>query len=197
MSVQPSTRAARTHWAIDPEGTSVEFVIGRLPIHRVRGRFTGVRGWAVTGAGALDGAEVEVEIAAQSINTGLAIRDRHLNWEPFLHTERFPAITFHSTRVEEIAPDHLLVFGSLTIRDVTRLVVLDSRVEHRDGERARITATATLDRRDFGIGPRLMGLTSGNEVMVRIVLELRAAGEPYVWSAEETGTASRWSEEAL
>jgi polyisoprenoid-binding protein YceI len=174
MAIQGGVSDTQTHWEIDSENTSVEFVIGRFPIHRVRGHFGRVRGSAVTQDDAPDHSTIEVEMAGASIATGIKMRDGHLRNARFLDTERFPLITFRSTRVEGRGQDGLRVSGDLTIRDVTRQVILDATVSRRDGERAKVSATTAFDRRDFGIGPKAMTLMAGNDVAVRITLELRA-----------------------
>ncbi len=174
MALQDVVTGTQTHWEIDPENTSVEFTIGRFPILRVRGHFVRVRGSAVAHAYSPAYATIEVEIDAASIDTGIKMRDAHLRTAGFLDVERFPTITFRSTRVEDLGQDRLRVFGQLTIHGMTRQVVLDATVEHRDSEHAKITATTVLDRRDLTIGPKAMGLMVGNDVAAQITLELRA-----------------------
>jgi polyisoprenoid-binding protein YceI len=174
MALHTISSTPQTYWEIDPENTSIEFAIGKSFLHRVRGRFHGVRGSVVTRGDQIDDATIEVEIDAASIGTRLKVRDRHLREDRFLGVERFPTISFVSTRVEEHGPDQFRVFGELTIRGIPRQIVLDARVEQRDAEGGTIAAHAVLDRRDFQIGPKPMGLVVGNAVAVQIALTLRA-----------------------
>ncbi len=174
MAVHNISSTPRTHWEIDPARTSIEFVIGATPLHRVRGRFHGVRGSVVTTGDRASGATAQIEIDAGSIDTGLKIRDAHLRTGQFLDVDRFPTISFTSMQIEDRGWDGLGVTGELTIRGISRQVALEARIEERDGNSARIIARTTLDRRDFKLGPWAMGLTTGNEATVQITLALRS-----------------------
>lgn len=174
MALHNIITAPETHWEIDPESTSIEFTIGWSPLHRVHGRFHGVRGSVQTFGETADGARIQVDIDAASVDTGLAIRDRHLHYDLFLAVEHFPTIWFVSTDVEEDGANQLRVVGDLTVRGITREVLLEGTIEQRDARSARIEAHSVIDRRDFGIGPRPMGITAGNKTDVRIALVLHA-----------------------
>ena len=95
-------------------------------------------------------------IDASSIDTGVADRDAHLRSADFFDVERYPEITFKSTDVTQAAADRLRVTGALTIKGVTRDVVLDVEVlgQAKDpwgNERAAFSATTAIDRREFGL----------------------------------------------
>jgi polyisoprenoid-binding protein YceI len=174
MDLHTISSTPQTHWEIDPENTSIEFAIGKSHLHRVRGRFHGVRG-SVAGFGErADDVMIQVEIDAASIDTRVQLRDWHLRTGQFLAVKRFPTISFASIRVEDRVQQGLRVFGDLTIRGITQPIALDAAVDQRDDASARITAHTLLDRRAFKIGPRAMGLVVGNEVPVQIALALRA-----------------------
>lgn len=172
--------APQTHWEVDPENTTVEFAIGTSRLYRVRGRFRRVRGSVVEDGNPQDesgghtSATIEVEIDAASIDTNFKIRDWHLRTAQFLKVKRFPTISLGSARTEELGQDRFRVSGELSIRGVTRQIALDATVEHRDGQRIQIIASTVLDRRDFKIGPKPVGLVVGNDVAVQIALALRA-----------------------
>jgi polyisoprenoid-binding protein YceI len=174
MALHDISSTRQTHWEIDPERTIVEFTVGKSRLHRVRGGFGRVRGSAVTFGDGTGDAAIGVEIDTASIDTGFKVRDWHLRTGEFLGARRFPTISFESTRVEDLGQDGLRIVGELTIRGITRQIALDAAVEERDGERARVTAHTVLDRRDFKIGPKPMGLVVGNDVAVQIALALRA-----------------------
>jgi polyisoprenoid-binding protein YceI len=174
MALHNIISAPQTYWEVDPENTSVEFVIGWSPLHRVHGRFHGVHGSVFTTGDTAADAMIQIDIDAASIDTGLPIRDRHLQYDLFLAPERFPTISFVSTDVVDEGNGRLRVSGELTLRGLTREVVLDATVEQRDADRARIKAHTVLDRRDFKMGPPTMGLMAGNKTDVRIELALRA-----------------------
>jgi polyisoprenoid-binding protein YceI len=156
--MQQQTMADRT-WELDAAHTLAEFSTRHMMITTVKGRFGGVKGTIVADAAAPERAVVEVELDASSIDTRNEQRDAHLRSADFLDVANHPKITFSSTGVEGTwsePGDRFRVRGDLTIRGVTREVVLDVTFEGtgRDpwgGERASFTAAATLDRRDFGL----------------------------------------------
>jgi polyisoprenoid-binding protein YceI len=172
-----------TTWALDPAHTLVEFAAKHMMITTVKGRFSGVTGTAtVDGNGVATG--VEVEIDASSIDTRSEQRDAHLRSADFLDVAAHPVMVFRSTRVEGAwrrPGDEFSVVGELTIRGVTREVVLDVVFEGAGkdpwgGERASFSARAVLDRRDFGLtwnqALETGGLLVSNEL--RIALEVQA-----------------------
>ena len=147
----------RSVWAIDAKHSLVQVAVKHMMFTTVRGRFTGVRG-TIHCVDEADPscASVEAEIAAASIDTGDAQRDAHLRGEDFLDAERFPTITFKSTRVERVGEDELRVTGDLTIRGVTRETTLDTTYNGRGTnpwgqEVAGFTAETRLNRKDFGL----------------------------------------------
>ncbi len=173
MAVHNIASSLQTQWEIDPDNTTVEFSIGRSVLHRVHGRFRDVRGSAVAPGGGLNGAAIEAEVDATSIDTGITVRDRHLHNSRFLHTQRFSTLSFRSTSVEDLGQDQLRVLGGLTIRGITHDVTFTATIEQRATESVRIAASTVFDRRDFKLGPRLMGLIVGNDITVRAGLVLR------------------------
>jgi polyisoprenoid-binding protein YceI len=115
----------------------------------VRGRFDNVRGMIhlPSDGGA---AAVTVEIAADSVRTGISLRDRHLRGPLFLDAARHPLITFRGGDIMRW-PSHIAVPGSLTIRGVTRTEELRCSLETLDGRR-ELFGDVTLSRRAYGVG---------------------------------------------
>lgn len=138
-------------WTIDPAHSTVEFAVRHLGLATVKGRATKVSG-TITG-----GAEPAIEgvVEASSLTTFDETRDGHLQSPDFLDAGRFPTLRFHSTRVEAKG-DALVVAGELTIRGVTRPVVLEGRFSGRGSdpfgnERIGIELQGTIDRTAFGV----------------------------------------------
>jgi polyisoprenoid-binding protein YceI len=171
-------------WTLDTTHTLVEFSVRHMMITTVKGRFGEVSGSIVldeTGAG---GSSVEVEIDAAGIDTRVEQRDAHLRSADFLDAESFPKLHFRSRAVEGMTRqpgERFRVVGDLTIRGVTREVVLDAEYlgHGRDpwgGDRVSFTAETRIDRRDFGLtwnqGLEAGGVLVSNEV--RISLEVQA-----------------------
>lgn len=170
-----------TGWTIDAAHTEVGFEVKHLMISRVRGRFGAVSGTIRLDGEDLAGSSVEAEIDVASIDTRQEQRDAHLRSADFFDVERFPSIRFRSTRVERGSGNGFRVAGELTIRDVTREVVLEVEDEGRGkdpwgGDRAAFSARVTIDRRDFGLGWNQAletgGVLVGNDI--RISLEVQA-----------------------
>ena len=142
-------------WEIDRDHSNIEFVARHL-LSRVRGRFTEFAGLINVDA---DPARsfVEVAIQAASINSNHDERDAHLRNSDFLDVERFPVLSFHSTSVDPPDADgRFRVLGDLTIRDVTRPVLLDawylgSSDDPWGGKRAAFSARGEVDREDFDL----------------------------------------------
>jgi polyisoprenoid-binding protein YceI len=114
-------------WAIDTGYSVVQFGVKHLGFTTAHGRFTDIRGTIRCGDTAHPAfASVEVIIAAASIATGDIQQDTYLRSTDFLDVERYATISFTSTRVERMAKNRLGVTGNLTIRGVTRQVMLET-----------------------------------------------------------------------
>jgi polyisoprenoid-binding protein YceI len=168
-------------WKLDPAHAHVEFAVRHLMISRVKGQFSEVEGTVRIDGDDVTSAELEVQIDASSIDTRVDQRDEHLRSADFLDVEHFPNLKFHSTSVERTGEDTLKVTGHLTIRDVTREVVLDvtERGTAKDpwgGQRAGFGATTKIDRKEFGLtwnqALETGGVLVGDEVSINIDAEL-------------------------
>src|SRR5438067_9531779 len=111
-------------YVLDPSHTTVEFVGRHLMITKVRGRFTSFAG-QINIADVPEESSVEVTIDVGSVDSSDEKRDGHLLSPDFFDVERWPTITFRSTRVEPGKRGAWIVTGDLTVKGVTRPVVLD------------------------------------------------------------------------
>ena len=157
MTAGPATQT-RT-WQLDPTHSSVEFAVKHMMMTTVRGRFKDVAATLHGDRDHPDEAGVEATIQVASIDTGVADRDSHLRSADFFDADRFPQITFRSTRVEN-APrdegDRFRVAGELTIRDTKMVVVLDCEYLGRGTDpwgktRAGFSFRTEIDRREWGL----------------------------------------------
>ncbi len=149
------TETARTTWAIDAAHTAVEFSVRHLMISSVKGRFGTVTGTVVTDPDQTKG-DVDITIDAASIDTRQEQRDTHLRSADFFDVEKFPTLTFRSRKITEVRGDSFKVVGDLTIRGISREVVLDvtaqgTQADPWGGERAGFEATGKIKRSDFGL----------------------------------------------
>lgn len=168
-----------TTWKIDPVHTSVEFAVKHLMFTTVKGRFADVEGTINIVPNDPSRSSVRATIKAASIDTRTGQRDDHLRSVDFLYVEQYPELTFTSTRITG-DDDSFKVTGQLTIRGVTREVVLDASQEGSGkdpwgGERIGFSATTKLDRREFGLvwnqAIESGGVMVGNEVKVSIEVQ--------------------------
>jgi polyisoprenoid-binding protein YceI len=112
-------------WEIDSSHSGIQFTVRHLVIAKVRGQFSRWTGTVTAPDGDFARASLDVVIDAASIDTGVADRDAHLRSADFFDAEGYPEITFKSADVTRAASDRLRVAGALTIKGVTRDVVLD------------------------------------------------------------------------
>ena len=175
MSTQAA--AAQQTWTIDPGHSEASFAVKHLMISTVRGTFRNVSGTIALDEANPAGSHVEAEIDAASIDTRQEQRDTHLRSADFFDVEKHPALTFRSAKVESLGSGQFRVLGNLTIRDVTRAVVLDVEETGRGkdpwgGERIGYSATTKFDRTDFGLtwnqALETGGIMVGNEVKVTL-----------------------------
>jgi polyisoprenoid-binding protein YceI len=172
---------ATTTWAIDASHSHVAFAVKHLMISTVRGQFVDVSGTAVWNDEQPDRSRLEVRIGAASIDTREPQRDAHLRSGDFFDAERFPALTFVSRTIAGDLAREFTITGDLTIRDVTREVVLKGSAEGVTadpwgGQRAGFSATGTINRRDFGLtwnqALEAGGVLVGDDVKLTIDVEL-------------------------
>jgi polyisoprenoid-binding protein YceI len=165
-------------WRIDMAHSAVTFRVRHLGISWVNGRFTSWQGDLVFDPANPTGASVTARIATNSVNTQNERRDADIRSGNYLAVDSFPEMTFTSRRVEKVDDTHLRITGDLTIRGVTKSVVLDTEILGLlPGQRARrvaFTATTTIDRMDYGVvfnrlleGAQIVG----NEVRITIDIE--------------------------
>ncbi len=164
-------------WEIDSSHSGIHFSVRHLVIAKVRGQFARWTGSVVAEEGDLSRASLNVVIDSTSIETGVADRDTHLKSADFLDAANYPEIVFNSKQVEKLNNDRFRVSGELTIRGVSRDVVLDVEYagQAKDpwgNERAGFTAKASIDRRDFGLTWNQLLEAGGVMVGERIDIEI-------------------------
>ena len=148
-----------------------------MVVSKVRGRFTKFIGTVRLDDGDLSQSSIEASIDAASIDTGTAQRDTHLRSADFFDVDRFPELRFQSTRIEKLGGEGYRVIGDLTIRDVTREVVLEAEYAGRGkdpwgNERVAFAARTSIDRKDFGLGWNQVLEAGGVLVGDRVDIEL-------------------------
>jgi polyisoprenoid-binding protein YceI len=165
-------------WNIDATHSNVSFSVRHMMVSKVRGRFNGVSGRLVTGDDLLD-SSVTAEIDVTSFDTGNPQRDEHIRSADFLHATRFPTMTYRSSGLRWDG-DKLVVDGELTLHGITRPVPLTVELtgfgpDPYGGTRAGFSATAKINRKDFGIDTELPldggGVVIGDTVQISLDIE--------------------------
>ena len=168
-------------WNLDTSHSEVTFAVRHMMISTVRGKFNKFSGTIDFNEADPAKSTVDVSIDAASVDTRDEKRDGHLKSGDFFDVEKFPALTFKSTRVEKVSDNSGRVYGDLTIRDVTRPVVLD--VEYAGQARspwgttsAGFSATTKINRKDFGLTWNVAletgGVLVGEDISIAIEAEL-------------------------
>ena len=173
--VEPQPAAPVT-WQIDATHSELSFRIRHL-VSRVNGTFRDWKGTVVADPANLAGGSVNVEIQTASIDTRNERRDNHLKSADFFDAANHPAITFRSRRVE-VNGQELKVHGDLTIRGVTKPVVLEGRALGVTGEpgkrRIGFEAETTVNRLDYGVAWNRAaeggGVVLGDEVQIQMTV---------------------------
>ena len=172
----------QTIWKIDPSHSVVEFAVKHMMFATVKGRFATFAGEIVTTPEDPTEGEVNVTIDADSIDTRDAKRDEHLRSTDFFGVGDHPQIVFTSTRVEHEAGPGFKVHGDLTMKGVTRSIVLDaefngSGVNPWGQTVASWSATTEIDREEWGMGFNAALETGGVLIgtKIKLALEIEAA----------------------
>lgn len=173
-------------WIFDKPHSNLMFIARYAMLTKVRGHFTSFDGTIHVGERPED-SRVELTIDASSITTDNDMRDNHLRSGDFLDLQNHPTITFRSTKVEVLGEDRLRVTGDLTVRGVTKEVVLDTEYAGmaKDGygrTRVAFSARTEIDRDQFGVSWN-MALEAGGVLVgkrVQIELEIQALPESVV-----------------
>jgi len=182
-------------WTVDAAHSTVEFVARHLMVTKVRGRFADYDA-TITIADDPAASSVDVTIQVASVTTGDEGRDGHLTSPDFFDTANFPTLTFKSTKVTPVGSDTWKVDGDLTVKDVTKPVVLDVEfggvaTDPWGNQKAFFSASTEVDREEWGLTWNQP--LAGGGVLVgkkaKIELEIQAAQVPETPEAPEAPEA--------
>ena len=169
-------------WNIDPAHSIAEFKVRHMMISFVRGEFSGLSGVLKLDETDYTCSTVEVSIPTASVRTVDERLDDHLKNDDFFEVEKFPTLTFISTKVRSTGGRNYAVTGDLTIHGVTRSVTLsvnDVSEPSNDpwgNQRIGLSASATINRKDYGIIWNTAldsgGVLVGDEVSIALDVQL-------------------------
>lgn len=167
-------------WNIDATHSRVGFAVKHMVVATVKGHFNVLSGTLNIDEANPANSWVEAEIDAASIDTRDAGRDGHLRAADFLDVEKFPKITFKSTKVEPLGDNEYNIIGDLTLHGVTKPVVLKAEYagtikDPYGNNRAGFEAYTKISRKDFGLAFNALletgGAVVGDEVKIDLDLE--------------------------
>ena len=145
-----------THWIIDPDHSNIDFKIRHLLISHISGTFKIFNGKMTTKNDDFETAQISLSIDVYSFDTNNIERDEHIKSNAFLDADQFPEIHFTSSELKKIEGDHYKLAGNITVKSVTREIVLDAVFggQAKDGfgkMKAGFEISGKLNRSDFGI----------------------------------------------
>jgi polyisoprenoid-binding protein YceI len=181
MATTTTAPSALTTWKLDPAHSGAEFKVKHMMISNVKGSFTGLSGTLTEHATDSTLSSVEASIDVSTVSTGDPQRDGHLKSADFFDVEKYPTMTFKSTKVAQKSEGEYAVTGDLTIHGVTRpatFAVEGPSAPAKDPygyTRIGLSATARINRKDFGLTWNATletgGILVGEDVQITLDLE--------------------------
>lgn len=181
MSASVTPQISTTTWNLDPAHAVAEFKVKHMMISNVKGQFAKVTGTLTLDESDLTKSRVEATIEAATIETRDAQRDAHLKSADFFDVEKFPTLSFKSTRTTRAGDGELAVEGDLTIHGVTRKAMFavegptPATKDPWGNTRVGISATTKINRKDFGLtwnsALETGGILVGEEVSITLEAE--------------------------
>lgn len=178
MSTAATPGASTSTWKIDPVHSNAHFKVKHMMISHVKGEFTSITGTLELDEADVTKSKVEATIDANTISTREAQRDAHLKSTDFLDAQKFPTLTFKSTRISKKGEDEYAVSGDLSIHGVTRNVTfqveeLSAPMKDPWGNtRIGLSAATKINRKDFGLvwnsALETGGVLVGDEVTIMV-----------------------------
>lgn len=172
-----STETVSGTYAIDPAHSRLGFAARHAMITTVRGQFRVFDGTITLDEEHPERSSASLDIDAASLTTEHDGRDTHLRSADFFDVEKYPKLTFASTRAEKVDDETFRMWGALTIRDTTHEVVLDlthtgSSVDPWGGFRVGFEGASTVNRKDWGLTWNVALEAGGILVSDKVKLEL-------------------------
>lgn len=174
--------ASASSWSIDPAHSYIGFRVRHMMVTNVFGTFDRYSAKIVLDDKAAENSRIEVAIETASVNTNMQKRDEHLRSADFLDVANHPSMTFVARNVSKSGDDRYRVAGDLTLRGVTRPVVLvveggSQEIKDPWGNiRRGASATTTINRKEFGLNWNAVlesgGVVVGDEVTIILNIEL-------------------------
>lgn len=181
MSTAAKPEVGISSWKMDSAHSHAQFKVRHMMISNVKGEFAGMNGTLDLNEADLTKAKVQATIDVATINTREPQRDAHLKSADFLDVDKFPTLSFTSTRITKKGEEEYSVAGDLTIHGVTRNVTFEVEgptAPMKDpwgNTRIGLSAAAKINRKDFGLvwnaSLETGGVLVGDEVHITVDAE--------------------------
>ncbi|WP_173910780.1 YceI family protein [Acinetobacter sp. Marseille-Q1618] len=178
-SVATFSMAKPVAYQIDPTHTATVFSWNHFGFSTPSANFSNIQGTINVDNEKPANSSVDVTIPLESLNTNVKALDEHLKKADFFDAEKYPNITFKSTKVQALGKNKYKITGNLTVKDVTKPVVLDA-VLNKQGEHPMtkaqsigFNATTSFDRSAFNVGGYVPNV--GDKITVNITTEASVA----------------------
>lgn len=172
----PLAVAQSSTWVSDPNHSEVDFAITHMSVSKVHGRFGDVHATIQYNESDLSKSSVQVTVGVGTLDTGVQARDNDVKGPKYFEVASFPSATFVSTSVTKDGSG-LKVAGNLTLHGITKPVVLNVEgptppvTDQRGKIHRGFSATTTIDRTDFAIGPNMPATMLGDDVQLTIEVD--------------------------
>lgn len=172
---------SKTKWVLDPLHSELGFKIKHLMITNVSGNFNKFEITAESNGDDFTTAEIDAKIDVDSINTNNAQRDGHLRNADFFEVEKFPYITFKSSKIQKVDDDNYTLIGNLTIKETTKSVKLNLEFggvtkDPYGNIKAGFSVTGKINRHEFGVSYNAVletgGLALGEDIKISAEIQL-------------------------
>lgn len=181
LGMSASALAQSNIWQIDPAHSNAQFVVRHLGISNVQGEFTKISGTVQIDDHDISKSSVTATVDITSIDTRVKDRDDDLKSGNFFDAAKYPTMTFQSTKISKTGEGTAKMTGNLTIHGVTREITFDvtglTAPINVMGVRRGASATATINRQDFGLTHASNKISSGdlmigNEIKIMLDIEM-------------------------
>ena len=164
--------SAQTTWTNDPQHSRLGFVVKHLMISEIDGRFADFNATVTTSKSDYSDAKITLTAKVASINTDIEARDAHLKTADFFDAEKYPALTFQSTKIVKVTSKKGFVYGNLTFHGITKPIKLGvtffGKVVNpmNKNTTAGFQVKGVLKRTDYNLGPKFPEALVSNDVMI-------------------------------
>ena len=157
---------AITKWSLDPTHSEIHFKVRHLMVSWVTGSFKQFNATVETEGDDITTAKVHFNAEIHSISTNNEQRDAHLRTGDFFDAENHPQLTFESNKLEKISDEHYKLYGTLTMRGVSKPVVLNAEYggtaqDPWGNTRIGVSVSGKINRKDFGVNFSMVSETGG------------------------------------